>query len=170
MNLLVVKQGLTTTRRRSSGLGQHFVVYVPNRPQGPVDASTSAGSFAEEHGPPEQDALEPRPGSDNYPSDTSSADVIPLLDALAARLTDTCDVDAQTSQTTYVGRSSTANLFRALSSFTTQELLPADISIESAFGLTNRTPLHPFGSLWSTVDVRLLDILQTLTHPQDCMR
>jgi hypothetical protein len=106
---------------------------------------------------PAQQTFEQSPWSSGYiprenghPTNTSPTSVVPVLDVIAKRLVDSNEIDPELSQTTYVGKTSSANFFRALSSLCEEKLLPPNISIESAFGLTNRTPLHPFGSLWTT--------------------
>lgn len=96
-------------------------------------------------------------------------DQIRFLDSLAAQATPSLEVDAENGQTTYMGKNASANLFRSIVTVDGQPMLPSNISLESAFCLTNRVPLHPFGSLWTTVGVTLFDILQTLSNPEECM-
>ena len=103
-------------------------------------------------------------------SDAAQDRIIIFLDATASRLTETCDTDALLGETVYLGRNSPANFFRFMHPENAQHVLPKKISLESAFALTNRTTLHPFGSLWSTVDVTLADVLKALPAAETCMR
>lgn len=96
--------------------------------------------------------------------------LIPLLNNVAQNLTESWKTDKVTKNTTFLGRNSPATFFCRLSAIHIYDLVPAAISIESAFGLTNRTALHPFGSLWVTVNVTLADILRALPEVETCMR
>ena len=96
--------------------------------------------------------------------------LIAFLDNIAARLSDTCETDALLGETVYLGRNSPANFFRFMHEKDAPDILPKKISLESAFALTNRTTLHPFGSLWSTVNVTLADVLKALPAAETCMR
>lgn len=98
--------------------------------------------------------------------------LIALLDDVSQRLEPTYIIDSTTRERIYLGVSCAANFFRALSSHAREKpLLPGHVSIESAFGLTNRTTLHPFGSLWSYAgDVSLGKILQSLPAVEVCLR
>ena len=114
------------------------------------------------------------PATDSDPVATGSRNLpqalIPLLNNIAENLTESCETDNVTKNTTFLGRNSSATFFRRLSAIHIYDLVPAEISIESAFGLTNRTALHPFGSLWVTVNVKLADILKALPEVETCMR
>ncbi|TQV95343.1 fungal specific transcription factordomain-containing protein [Cordyceps javanica] len=91
---------------------------------------------------------------------------IALLDGAYRRLKPTREIDGTTRESIYLGRNCAASFFRALVAdhhAPDRPLLPSNVSIESAFGLTNRTTLHPFGSLWSFAgDVSLKHILESL--------
>lgn len=105
------------------------------------------------------------------PSD-DSLQLISLLDQLSLCLKPTHEIDNVTKEKVYLGRNCAANVFRALNTYVPDKpLLPTSISVESAFGLTNRTTLHPFGSLWSYAgDVSLGSILQSLPAVEVCLR
>ena len=103
-------------------------------------------------------------------SDADQGKIITFLDATASRLANTCETDALLGETVYLGRNAPANFFRFMHPENATDALPKKISLESAFALTNRTTLHPFGSLWSTVDVTLADVLKALPAAETCMR
>lgn len=103
-------------------------------------------------------------------NDAQEAKTLSLLDATSSRLSETCNKDAMLGETVYLGRNSPANFFRSMHPEDAKDVLPPKISLESAFALTNRTTLHPFGSLWSTVDVTLADVLKALPAAETCMR
>jgi hypothetical protein len=103
-------------------------------------------------------------------SDADQEKIITFLDTTASRLAETCETDALLGETVYLGRNSSANFFRFMHPENAQDVLPKKISLESAFALTNRTTLHPFGSLWSTVNVTLADVLKALPAAETCMR
>ena len=96
--------------------------------------------------------------------------LIAFLDNIALRLSETCETDALLGETVYLGRNSPANFFRFMHEKDALDIIPKKISLESAFALTNRTTLHPFGSLWSTVNVTLADVLKALPAAETCMR
>lgn len=98
--------------------------------------------------------------------------LIALLDDISQRLAPTYIMDDITRERIYLGMNCAANFFRELSLHASgKPLLPGDVSIESAFGLTNRTTLHPFGSLWSYAgDVSLGNILKSLPAVEVCLR
>lgn len=106
------------------------------------------------------------------PSDDDSLHLTSLLDELSLSLKPTHEIDPVTKEKIYLGRNCAANVFRALNTHVPDKpLLPTSISVESAFGLTNRTTLHPFGSLWSYAgDVSLGSILQSLPAVEVCLR
>ncbi|KAJ3484817.1 hypothetical protein NLG97_g6965 [Lecanicillium saksenae] len=90
--------------------------------------------------------------------------LVALLNRVAARLEPTHETDDATREKIFLGQNCAANFFRALGAENpTTPLLPSGVAIESAFGLSNRTALHPFGSLWSNAgDVSLKNVLQSL--------
>ena len=133
------------------------MVYVPN-PTAAERSSSHRLSLAEEGQPSSEVA------------DLEQAKVISFLDGIASRLTATCKRDPMLGETVYLGRYSPANFYRFMHSENAHHVLPDKISLESAFALTNRTTLHPFGSLWSTVDVTLADVLKALPAAETCMR
>ena len=73
-------------------------------------------------------------------------------------------------ETVFLGRNSAANFFRSMHSEGATNVLPSNISLETAFALTNRMTLHPFGSLWSTANVTLADVLKALPPAETCIR
>ncbi len=109
-------------------------------------------------------------GEPGEPGDASR--LIALLDDVARLLKPTNQTENTTRERIYLGQNCAANFFRALANQTpSRRLLPGDVSVESAFGLTNRTTLHPFGSLWSYAgDVSLKNILQSLPTIEACLR
>ncbi|KAK4495987.1 hypothetical protein PRZ48_013255 [Zasmidium cellare] len=112
----------------------------------------------------------PSPANTNT-SSTRRPGQIEFLNYLSESITNICERDDQTGETLYVGQNSSAAFFQAVLATQEDYQLPPDVSIGSAFGLTNRTPLHPFGSLWSaTVKVTLGDILGSLPSTERCMR
>lgn len=104
--------------------------------------------------------------------DVDERELMALLDGIARDLTPTNQTDETTREKVFLGQNCAANFFRAMAVVMPYEpLLPSHISIESAFGLTNRTTLHPFGSLWSHAgDVSLQNILQSLPAVEVCLR
>lgn len=103
-------------------------------------------------------------------SDEDGYKAITLLNAVASRLSATCEKDPMLGETVYLGQNAPANFFRFMHPEGAEDVLPPKISLESAFALTNRTTLHPFGSLWSTVGVELSDVLKALPAAETCMR
>ena len=95
-------------------------------------------------------------------TDPNQAAAIPFLNGIASRLSATCKKDPMLGETVYLGRYSPANFFRFMHPEDAQDVLPDKISLEST--------LHPFGSLWSTVDVTLADVLKALPAAETCMR
>ncbi|KAF7188725.1 putative transcriptional regulatory protein C3H8.08c [Pseudocercospora fuligena] len=110
--------------------------------------------------------------SSSLPVDGSGTDIPSLLSNVTTNLSPVISHDTQTGETIYLGRNSSAAFFSSLLSSSPDPItLPSEISIPSAFGLTNRTPLHPFGSLWAaTASVTLGDILRSLPGTDRCMR
>lgn len=104
-------------------------------------------------------------------SDTSSDDLLAILDHMAADATASCETDAVTGQVTFVGRRAHATLFRTLLSYLPEQTLPASASVEAVFGLTNRTISQPFVSLWNTTArITVGDILRSLPSAETCLR
>lgn len=82
-----------------------------------------------------------------------------------------CETDAVTGQVTFVGRRAHATFFRTLLSYLPEQTLPPSASVESVFGLTNRSVSQPFVSLWNTTArVTIADILHSLPSPETCLR
>ena len=141
-----------------------FVIYVP-------DPSLSSATYSSPDGLHADDtSTSTGIGNEGYAPGDPPEQLLPLLNYIAHNLTESWETDKLTKNTTFLGRNSSANFFRRLSAIHIYDLLPLDISIESAFGLTNRTTLHPFGSLWVTVHVTLGDVLQALPGLETCTR
>ncbi|KAK5059968.1 hypothetical protein LTR84_009851 [Exophiala bonariae] len=103
--------------------------------------------------------------------DTSSNDLLTILDHMATNATESCEMDAVTGQMTFVGRRAHATLFRTLTPYLPEKALPPTASLESVFGLTNRTISQPFVSLWNTTArVTVEDILRSLPSAEACLR
>lgn len=98
--------------------------------------------------------------------------LIELLDHVSSRLEPSHETDNKTREKIYLGQNCAANFFRILIEYASERpQLPPGVSIESAFGLSNRTTLHPFRSLWSHAgDVSLRNILQSLPAVEVCLR
>jgi hypothetical protein len=136
---------------------QQFIVYV----QDPTAAERSSSS---------RTSLVERGQTGHEVADADQTKAIHFLDGIAGRLSATCKKDPMLGEVVYLGRYSPANFFRFMHPENASNVLPDKISLESAFALTNRTTLHPFGSLWSTVDVTLADVLKALPAAETCMR
>ncbi|KAK6382767.1 hypothetical protein LTS17_003436 [Exophiala oligosperma] len=165
--------GLTPERERSRRVAHRFVIATPDSPfhaaaattpvplQSPrtkhvtiVDESARQGSLVDELSAP-------------------SSRLIWFLDAVAAGLKDTWHTEQLTSETIFLGWKSSASLFRCLGEQVPNGALslPEGLTVESVFGLTNRTTLHPFGSLWSFAgNPSVAEILKALPGVESCMR
>ena len=148
---------LSIYRKPRGSAGQQFVVYVPER------SSTTSRATKQ---PADIVTLETNLNSEN----SQRPNLLAFLDRIADALIETWMTDGPTSQTTFLGRNSSATFFRFLASTHHFELMPKDVSLESAFALTNRTTLHPFGSLWTTVHVTLSSVLKALPSSETCMK
>lgn len=136
------------------------MVYVPD------DKSPINGAAIQMHSEQGHDDPTTNPNAlQSLPSE-----LLLLLDSIATLLIESCETDVITDETTFLGRNASATFFRCVSLAHPSGLLPSHISVESAFALSNRTTLHPFGSLWHTVDVTLAEVLRALPGSETCLR
>ena len=108
---------------------------------------------------------------DRRQSNYSASTPTELLDVISERLQSSCNEDEQTGEIVFIGRQAFASYFRAMEvhEYVRSQLSQA-ITVEFAFGLTNRTILHPFASLWSFAgNPALGQILRTLPGPETCL-
>jgi hypothetical protein len=105
------------------------------------------------------------------PPGTPQNDLLAVLDHAAAVTKSTCETDTDTGQMTFVGGRAHASVFRALLSHLPEGVLPHSTSVETVFGLTNRSISQPFVSLWNiTARITVGDILQSLPSPENCLK
>ncbi|OQV05000.1 Fungal Zn2-Cys6 binuclear cluster domain-containing protein [Cladophialophora immunda] len=155
-----------STPERSKRVVHRFVIATPDSPF-PAETSTSPQSPRNEDTASVDESVPP--GSLNDLGETSQ--LIHFLDAVGAGLENTWHTEHFTGETIFLGSKSAASLFRCLSKQVPSVLcLPDGLTIESVFGLTNRTTLHPFGSLWSYAgNPSLAEILKALPGVESCM-
>ncbi|EME81199.1 uncharacterized protein MYCFIDRAFT_77113, partial [Pseudocercospora fijiensis CIRAD86] len=108
--------------------------------------------------------------------DTDGGDeLIQSLDKTSSTLKHMIKTDRWTGETVFLGRNCSATFFTKLTHPQTKipisdTLMPFNVSWGAAFGLTNRTTLHPFGSLWTAAGTtNLKEILQALPATEICM-
>lgn len=118
---------------------------------------------------------------DNSPMLSSNpyGNVMALLDRVAATLAPYQSASDATTEVVYVGQNASAAFFWSFCSLGDSTGVGAhheictngSICVGSAFSLTNRTILHPFGSLWASSQSAVLSqILQALPAASLCIR
>ncbi|KAF7190612.1 Multidrug resistance regulator 1 [Pseudocercospora fuligena] len=109
------------------------------------------------------------------PEDDTNDELIQILNKISSSLSYLIKTDRWTGETVFLGRNCSATFFTNFSHPQTKipisdTLMPFNVSWGAAFGLTNRTTLHPFGSLWTAAGTtNLKDILQALPATEICM-
>ncbi|KXT13883.1 hypothetical protein AC579_2641 [Pseudocercospora musae] len=117
----------------------------------------------------------PRTQNEEEEAHDPSDELIQTLNTISSALKHLVKTDRWTGETVFLGRNSSATFFTNLSHPQTKipisdTLMPFNVSWGAAFGLTNRTTLHPFGSLWTAAGTtNLKDILQALPATEICM-
>jgi hypothetical protein len=138
--------------------------------ESPTGRSTSRGTRSS-HSPASETQRQNGVNGPTSPSDASDDYLLAMLDHIATHATASCETDADTGQMTFVGRRAHATLFRTLLSYLPEQTLPPSSSVETVFGLTNRTISQPFVSLWNTTArVTIGDILRSLPAAETCLR
>lgn len=138
--------------------------------ESPTDRSTSRGS-PHSHSPILQTRRRTCVDSSTSPSITQPDDLLAILDHIAVGAKASCEKDAINGQVTFVGRRAHATVFRTLLSYLPERTLPDSASVETVFGLTNRTISQPFVSLWNTTArVTVGDIVHSLPLAEICLR
>ncbi|KAF2717381.1 hypothetical protein K431DRAFT_315811 [Polychaeton citri CBS 116435] len=102
-------------------------------------------------------------------------DILNLVKSVAGKINQVCETEVETGEILYFGRNSHLAFLNTLLPHVYEtrqkQLLPSDHSLASALGLSNRTSLHPFGSLWNaTANITLGEILQALPKNDICLK